>query len=135
MCLLQVYCLIVSASQPADMRLTWSTLPTLSVWPRGPPWRVGEHKEPQTAIGPSQPPSRSLETARPVGRASALDFCPGAKVSGSQTHLLTPWYSRQRRVFRDDPFPTSVGESRLEPTFLYPPSSLPPLPLRDHEPP
>ena len=46
----------------------------------------------QTAIDPSQSPSRSLETARPVGRASALDLCPGAKVSGSQTDLLTPWY-------------------------------------------
>ena len=53
---------------------------------------VNKHKGAQTAIGPSQSPSRSLETARPVGRASALDLCPGAKVSGTQTDLLTPWY-------------------------------------------
>jgi hypothetical protein len=58
---------------------------SLSVWPCGPPWRVGKHKEAQTAIVPSQSPSRSLETARPVGRASALDPCPGAKVLGPQT--------------------------------------------------
>jgi hypothetical protein len=64
----------------------------LSVWPCGPPWQVGKHKGAQTAIGPSQSPSRSLETARPVGRASAVDFCPGAKVSGSRTYLLTHWY-------------------------------------------
>jgi hypothetical protein len=55
------------------------------MWPA---WRVGGA---QTAIGPSQSPSRSLETARPVGRASALDCCPGAKDSGSRTDLLTPW--------------------------------------------
>jgi hypothetical protein len=61
----------------------------LAMWPA---WRVGKHKGAQTAIGPSQSPNRSLETVRPVGRASALDFCPGAKVSGSQTDLLTPWY-------------------------------------------
>jgi hypothetical protein len=48
---------------------------------------VGKHKGAKTAIGPSQSPSRSLETARPVGRASTLDVCPGAKVSGSQTDL------------------------------------------------
>jgi hypothetical protein len=59
--------------------LTVSTLPPLSVWPCGPPGRVGKHKGAQTAIGPSQSPSRSLETARPVGRASALDLCPGAR--------------------------------------------------------
>ena len=63
--------------------------PTLRL---APPWRVGKHKGAQTAIGPSQSPSSSLETARPLGRASALDLCPGAKVSGSQTDLLTPWY-------------------------------------------
>jgi hypothetical protein len=40
--------------------LTASTLPPLSVWPCGPPWRVGKHKGAQTAIGPSQSPSRSL---------------------------------------------------------------------------
>jgi hypothetical protein len=40
------------------------------MWPA---WRVGKHKGAQTAIGPSQSPSRSLETARPVGRASALE--------------------------------------------------------------
>jgi hypothetical protein len=68
-------------------------VPPLSVWPCGPPWRVGKHKGAQTAICPSQSPSRSLETPRPVGRASALDFCPGAKVSGSQTG--------QREVFND----------------------------------
>ena len=34
--------------------------------------RVGRHKGAQTSIGPSQSPSRSMETARPVGRASAL---------------------------------------------------------------
>ena len=72
--------------------LTASTMPPLSVWPCGPPWRVGRHKGAQTAIGPSQSPNRSLETARPVGRASALDLCPGAEVSGSHTDLLTPWY-------------------------------------------
>ncbi len=50
----------------------------------------GKHKGAQTAIGPSQSPSRSLETARPVGRASNLDSCPWAKVPGSETDLLTP---------------------------------------------
>jgi hypothetical protein len=39
------------------------------MWPA---WRVGKHKGAQTAIGPSQSPSRSVETARPVGRACAL---------------------------------------------------------------
>jgi hypothetical protein len=53
--------------------LTASTLPPLSVWPCGPPWRMGKHKGAQTASGPSQSPSRSLETARPVGRC----LCPG----------------------------------------------------------
>jgi hypothetical protein len=72
--------------------LTASTLPPVSVWPCGPPWWVGKHKRAQNAIGPSQSPSRSLETARPVKHASALDLCPGAKVSGSKTDLLTPWY-------------------------------------------
>ena len=57
----------------------------LAMWPA---WRVGKLKGAQTAIGPSQSPSRSLETARPVGRASALDLCPGAKVSGSLTDHL-----------------------------------------------
>ena len=71
--------------------MTASTLPPLSVWPCGPPGRVGKHKGARTAIGPSQSPSRSLETARHVGRASALDLCPGAKVSGSPTDLLTSW--------------------------------------------
>jgi hypothetical protein len=72
--------------------LTASTLHPLFVCPCGPPGRVGKHKGAHTAITPSQSPSRSLDTARPVERASALDLCPGAKVSGSQTDLLTPWY-------------------------------------------
>ena len=54
--------------------LTASTLPPLSVWPCGSPWRVGKHKGAQTANGPSQSPSRSQETTRPVGRSSALDL-------------------------------------------------------------
>ena len=67
------------------------------MWPA---WRVGKHKGAQTAIGPSQSPSRSLETARPVGRASALDLCPGAMVSGSQPDLLTPGYDRWAEIIR-----------------------------------
>ncbi len=43
--------------------------PLLAMWPA---WRVGRHKGVQAAIGPSQSPSRSLETARPVGRAFTL---------------------------------------------------------------
>jgi hypothetical protein len=73
--------------------LTASTLPPLSFWPCGPPRRVGKHKGAQTAIGPSQSPSRSLETARPVGRASALDLCPWAKVSGVSRHSVRVFVS------------------------------------------
>jgi hypothetical protein len=89
--------------------LTASTLLPLSVWPCGPPWRVGKHKGAQTAIGPSPSPSRSLETARPVGRASALDLCPGAKVSGSQTDLLTPWCDRRAEIIPFGYLPVLFG--------------------------
>jgi hypothetical protein len=44
--------------------------------------RLCRHKGAQTSIGPSQSPSRSLDSARPMGRASVR---PRAKVSGSQT--------------------------------------------------
>jgi hypothetical protein len=76
------------SSTSSKVVCTTSTLPTLSVRPCGPPWRVGKYNGAHTAIGPSQSPSCALATARPVGRASALDFCPGAKVSRSQTDLL-----------------------------------------------
>jgi hypothetical protein len=89
--------------------MTASTIPPLSVWPCGPPGRVGKHKGAQTAIGPSQSPSRSLETARPVGRASALDLCPGAKVSGSQTDLLTPWYDGRAEIIPFRYLPVLIG--------------------------
>jgi hypothetical protein len=89
--------------------LTASTLPPLSVWPFGPPWRVGKHKRAQITIGPSQSPSRSLETARPVGRASALVLCPGAKVSGSQTDLLTPWYDGWAEIIPFRYLPVLLG--------------------------
>jgi hypothetical protein len=78
----------------------------LALWPA---WRVGKHKGAQTAIGPSQSPSRSLETARPVGRASALDFCPGAKVSGSQTDLPTPWYDAWAEIIPFRHLPVLLG--------------------------
>jgi hypothetical protein len=73
------------------------------------PWQVGKHKGAQTAIGPSQSPSRSLETARPVGRASALDLCPGAKVSGSQTDLLTPLYDGRAKIIPFRHLPVLLG--------------------------
>jgi hypothetical protein len=85
--------------------LTASTLTPLSVWPCGPPWRVGKHKGAQTAIGPSRSPSRSLETARPVGRVSALDLCPGAKVSGSHT----PWYDGWAEIITFRYLPVLLG--------------------------
>jgi len=89
--------------------MTASTIPPLSVWPFGPPGRVSKHKGAQTAIGPSQSPSRSLETARPVGRASALDLCPGAKVSGSKTDLLTPWYDGKAEIIPSRYLPVLLG--------------------------
>jgi hypothetical protein len=64
--------------------------------------RLCGHKGAQTSTCPSQSPSRCFETARPVGRASAL----GAKVSGSQTDLLNPWYDGRGRAH---PFPVSAG--------------------------
>ena len=70
-------------------------LPALSVWPCGPPWRVGKHKGVQTAIGPSQSPSCSLETARPLGRASRgqeVRFRWGAGP------LLVEWRARSVRA-------------------------------------
>jgi hypothetical protein len=72
---------------------------------------MGKHKGAQTAIGflLSQSPSRSLETARPVGRASALDFCPGAKVSGSQTDLLIPWYDGWAEIIPFQYLPVLLG--------------------------
>ena len=69
----------------------------------------GRHKGAQTAISPSHSPSRSLETARTLGRACALDFCPGAKVSGSQTDLLTPWYDGWAEVFPFRYLPVLLG--------------------------
>jgi hypothetical protein len=90
-----------------------SNIPPLSVWSGGPPWRVGKHKRAQTAIGPSQSPSRSLETARPVGRASALGVCPGAKVSGSQHKPLRRFRDPKRSgglIF--PPNPTRSGNQR-----------------------
>ena len=44
----------------------------LKVGTHNAPWRVGKHKGAQTAIGPSQSPSHSLETARPVGKKFSL---------------------------------------------------------------
>ena len=76
------------------------------MWPA---WRVGKHKGAQTAIGPSQSHSRFLETARPVGRASALDLCPGAKVSGSQNDLLTPWYDGWAEIISFRYLPVLLG--------------------------
>jgi hypothetical protein len=46
---------------------------------------VGKHKGAQTAIGPFQSPSRSLETVRPRG----ICLHTRAKVSGSQTGCLS----------------------------------------------
>jgi hypothetical protein len=91
----------LGARAPALMA---STLPPLSVWPCGQPWRVGKHKGEQTAIGPSQSPSRSLETARSVGRVR-----PGAKVSGSQTDLLTPWYDGWAEIIPFRYLPVLLG--------------------------
>ena len=66
---------------------TARTIPPLSVWPCGTLCR--QHtREPRPSSGPPQSPIRSLE------------------VSGSQTHLLTPWY---KGWGRDHPFPISVG--------------------------
>jgi len=70
--------------------MTASTIPPLSVWPCGPP---GGHRGAQISIGPSQSPSRSLETAP---RGTCLR--PGAKVSGSQTDLVTPWYDGRAEI-------------------------------------
>jgi hypothetical protein len=58
------------------------------------------HKGAQTFSGPSRSPSRSMKTARPVGRASALGR--RFRVSGSQTNLLT---HTQRVLYQ---FPTAV---------------------------
>ena len=85
--------------------MTASTLPPLSVWPCDPPWRVGKPKGAQTAIGPSQSPSRSLETARSVGRASTL----GRRFSGSQTDLLTPWYDWRAEIIPFQYLPVLLG--------------------------
>jgi hypothetical protein len=49
----------------------------------------GGHKVAQTAIGPSQSPSRSLETARPVGRASAASAEHNSCDSTRFTNLVT----------------------------------------------
>ena len=45
--------------------MTARTVPPLSVWPCGTPWR---HKGAQTSICPSQSPSRSFETESRMGR-------------------------------------------------------------------
>ena len=68
----------------------------LAMWPA---WRVGKHKGAQTVIGPSQAPSRSLETARLVGCV----LRPGAKISGSQPDLLTPSYDVWAKIIRGYP--------------------------------
>ena len=55
--------------------------------------------------GPSQSPSRSLETAHPMGRAFAL----GAKVSGSKTDLLNPWYHGRAEIIPFRYLPVLLG--------------------------
>jgi hypothetical protein len=52
----------------------------------------------------SQSHSRSLETARPVGRASAW-----AKVSGSQTDLLTPRHDERAEIIPFRYLPVLLG--------------------------
>jgi hypothetical protein len=66
---------------------------------------VGRHKRAQTASGPSQSPSRSLETARPGGTC----LQPGAKVSGSPTDLLTPWYDGRAEIIPFQYLPVLPG--------------------------
>jgi len=88
--------------------MTASTIPPLSVWSCGTPWRTvwlcgtpGGHKGAQTCIGLTQSPSRSLETVRPVGRASAW-----GQGFGIPTRSPDPLV---RRAGRDHPFPVSAG--------------------------
>jgi hypothetical protein len=66
--------------------------------------RRGGHRGAQTAIGPSQSPSRSLETAR---RGTCLR--PGAKVSGSQTDLLTPLHDGRAEIIPFRYLPVLLG--------------------------
>ena len=44
-----------------------------------------------------------------MGRASALDLCPGAEVSGSQTDLLTPWYDGWAEIIPFRYLPVLLG--------------------------
>jgi hypothetical protein len=93
--------------------LTASTIPPLSVWPCAPPpWRVSKHRGAQTAIGPSQWPSRSLETARPVGRAVALDLCPGAKREIESEQEREGANEREREFIRNATWATTLGPTR-----------------------
>jgi hypothetical protein len=44
-----------------------------------------------------------------VGCASALYLCPGAKVSGYQTDLLTPWYDGRAKIIPVRYLPMLLG--------------------------
>jgi hypothetical protein len=59
----------------------------------------------QTSVCPSKSPSRSLEAARPVGR----DLRPWAKVSGSQTDLLTPSHDGRAEIIPFRYMPVLLG--------------------------
>ena len=52
----------------------------------------------RTQGGPSQSPSRSLETSLSPARPRGTCLRPGAKVSGSQTDLLPPWYDGRAEI-------------------------------------
>ena len=79
--------------------MTASILPPLSVWPCGPPWRVGKHKGAQTAIAPSRSPSRSLERGR-------------QKKGGEEGE--EKWKTREESWIGEDiPTPMRVGDMSL----------------------
>jgi hypothetical protein len=64
--------------------------------------RLGGHKGAQTSNCPSQSPSPSFDTARP-------DVPPWAKVSGSQTDILTPWYDGRAEIIPFRYLPVLLG--------------------------
>jgi hypothetical protein len=79
--------------------------------------RICGHTGAQTSITPSQSPSRSFETGRPVGHASASAL---AKVSGIPIRspvclllqdLVQSSLSPATRAGRNNPFPISAGSS------------------------
>ena len=70
--------------------MTASNIPPLSVWPCGTPWRVQG--------GPGSHRSGPITSPLPGdGAPRGLCLRPGAKVSGSQTDLLTPMVQRAGR--------------------------------------